>query len=386
MAGKTTMKNRKDNKGRVLQKGESQRADNTYMYRWTDTLGKRQTIYAKTLNELREKELVVKIDDKNGLLYSKGNITGKELVERFLEEKVNLRVTTQENYSTKLKCFLNDSLSNVKIREIRLFMVKDFLKRLKNSGYSTAYVIQVKKILNTVFHMAVEEEVLMKNPFTFKLDFLEADSKEQRTALTEEQEKHFLSFVKEDKTFCYHYDMLVFLLHTGLRVGEICGLTLKDIDLTKRVITINKQLRNDSGQLKVSPPKKKAGYRSIYLDDEALRAITAIIKNSKAQKKDFIIDGYGGFVLYSKAGDLMYAELLSSTVSRIYSAYKKSFPEAPFICAHVLRHTFCSNMINKGINLKALQKIMGHSKLDVTLNVYAHKDNEGAIEDMKKVV
>ena len=101
------IKRRKDNKGRVLQKGENQRSDGTYMYRYTDLNGKRKTIYGKTLNILREKEKVIDKDINDGIYTT--NITLNELFTRYLEQNVNIKPRTKYKYEVEYNRWVSDT-------------------------------------------------------------------------------------------------------------------------------------------------------------------------------------------------------------------------------------------------------------------------------------
>ncbi len=384
--GRKEASKRKDNKGRVLQKGENQRADNTYMYRWTDGLGKRQTVYAKTLNELRDKEFDIEKNQRNGLVYSKGNVDVEALIDRYIDYRGNIRPTTKATYAFLQKVLRESPFSRMKLKDIKVATAKDFLKELKAQGYAAATVTSMKKLLHAAFEMACEEEAILRNPFHFKLDWLEKDGQE-RTALTEEEERLFLDFLKNDKTYGFYYDMVVFLLNTGLRCGEACGVTKADIDLKSRRLTVDRQLRTIDGQLTVTEPKTKAGYRKVGLNTAAGEAVRNILKQRMAQGHENIVDGKTGFLFYTKAGKLMDAETLSGLVRNIVAKYEKNAgAPVPYISAHIFRHTFCTRLINRNLNPKAVQKLMGHSSIEITLRLYAHKSTDEAVEDMLAVM
>ena len=90
---------RKDNKGRILRTGESQRKDLTYQYRYTDVTGKRRTVYANDLHELRKKEASIQKDIDDGINYCEGNVTVIELLERYISLKQGVRHATKVGYN-----------------------------------------------------------------------------------------------------------------------------------------------------------------------------------------------------------------------------------------------------------------------------------------------
>ena len=96
-------------------------------------------------------------------------------------------------------------------------------------GYST--VKSVRGVLRPAFQMAVDDDILNKNPFEFQLAGVVVNDSHTRTAITREQMRQFLKFVHDDNCYCKYYEVVYILFHTGMRISEFCGLTLKDIDL-----------------------------------------------------------------------------------------------------------------------------------------------------------
>ena len=94
--------------------------------------------------------------------------------------------------------------------------------------------------------MAVDDDILNKNPFEFQLAGVVVNDSHTRTAITREQMRQFLKFVHDDNCYCKYYEVVYILFHTGMRISEFCGLTLKDIDLKNRIVNIDHQLQRTS--------------------------------------------------------------------------------------------------------------------------------------------
>ena len=94
--------------------------------------------------------------------------------------------------------------------------------------------------------MAVDDDLIVKNPFGFQLAGVIYNDEKTRQAITKEQMKKFLKFVHDDNIYCKYYEVFYILFHTGMRISEFCGLTLKDIDMQNKVIDINHQLQRTS--------------------------------------------------------------------------------------------------------------------------------------------
>ena len=151
--------------------------------------------------------------------------------------------------------------------------------------------------------MAYEADLIHKNPFDFDLhNFLINDSV-KREALTGKQEKDFLQFIKQDEHFSECYDGMYLLLHTGLRIGEFCGLTLKDIDMQKKTINVDHQLQYVGNKGKyIEKTKTDAGTRVLPMSEEVYEVMKRVLANRKKPKIEICIDCYTGFLFLDKRG------------------------------------------------------------------------------------
>lgn len=380
------MPSRKDNKGRVLEKGESQRNDGTYMYRWTDLSKKRQTIYARTLNELRQKELqVTKTEIISGVSWESNKITVRELIDRYLSLK-KVRITTDQKYRYLINMLDKIQILDIQIKDIKTSLAKQYMITLSNMGYSYGTVQNAKTLLKPAFQMAVEDDYIVKNPFLFTLsNIIENDSK-QRFSMSEEEEKYYIEFISNHGWFRHIYDDVVILLNTGMRVSELYGLTFKDVDLKNRRINVNKQLHRIDGKYVVLPPKSKAGNRILAMNDATRKAF--MNKRTEVRPKvEYAIDGYTGFVFINHLGFPKTRRNLEGSMREVRKKHiELGLGELPQITPHVLRHTFCSRMVEKGMNVKTLQLVMGHSDISTTLDVYTHKKPDDVAKEMEQYI
>ena len=198
------MVRRKDNRGRVLNDGETQRTDGRYAYQYTDVLGNRKVVYSwkllpsdKTPSgkrkdlSLREKEKQITADLNSGIVPCGGNMTVLELVEKYISQKTGVKHSTKVNYQFIINIIKNDVIGAERIDKIKLSDAKDWIISLSNSrGYSSIRAIH--SVLNPAFKMAVENDLIRKNPFDFKLSTVISNDSKTRQSLTVEQEKQFL--------------------------------------------------------------------------------------------------------------------------------------------------------------------------------------------------
>ena len=197
-----------------------------------------------------------------------------------------------------------------------------------------------------------------------------------------------MNFARTDNVASKHYDIFAVLLYTGIRVSELCGLTISDVDLKERVVHINHQLlKLDKGKYAVTTTKSKSGCRDIPISELAYQSLKNLIANRQNPKQELIIDGYSGFVLLNRNGKPKDAHQIQDSLRRTIIRYneKNSDNPLPNITPHMFRHTFCTNMANSGLDTKALQYLMGHSNASTTMNIYAHSSYAHAAEQMRRL-
>lgn len=392
---------RKDSKGRILRDNEMQRADGRYMYAYKDpTTGKRMYIYSWKLERndktpagkkidlsLREKEKLIEKDLRDGISYKAGGVTVLELVERYISLKTKVRPTTRAGYKTVVNVLKADPFGQKKIANIKTSEAKMWLIELQDGGRSYSSIHNIRGVVRPAFEMAVEDDLLRKNPFDFELATVLINDSVKRDALTAKQERDFLKFIKEDEYFNQFHDGMFILFKTGLRISELCGLTIRDIDLHERTIDINKQLQYTGGKKAyVEQTKTTAGTRVLPMSDEVYEAFKRIISSRKKPKVEQMIDGVSGFLFLDDKRKPMLAYQWEKKFQHSVEKYNKIYKvELPKITPHICRHTYCTNMAKSGIAVKTLQYLMGHADIATTLNVYTHLKLEDAKDELEQM-
>lgn len=379
---------RKDSKGRILRTGESQRKDLTYQFRYTDVTGKRRTIYAKDLKELRKQEEKIQKDIDDGIHYCEGNINVIELVERYVSLKQGVRHATKVGYNFVLNLIRKEDFCYRRINTIKTSDAKLWFMKLQKDGRGYSTITSVRGVVKPAFQMACDEDIIRKNPFAFSLAGVVVNDSQKREALTPEEQNIFMTFVKEDPHYCRYYDEFNVLLGTGMRVSEFCGLTKDDLDFENRRIFVGKQLvKENKGAYHVEKTKTESGVRYIPMTDAVYESLQNILKNRKKPRKEMMVDGYTGFILLDQKCNPKVALHLDHHMQWTMKKYRRTRNEPlPTITPHVLRHTFCTNMANAGMDLKSLQYLMGHSDAGVTMNVYTHASYAHAEQTMQKIL
>ena len=379
---------RKDNKGRILKTGESQRKDLIYQYRYTDCRGKRQCVYASTLQELRQKEKEIQKQIDDGIDYEAGQITVIELLEKYISLKKGVRYNTQVGYNFVLNLVKKEDFGYRKISTIKVSDAKQWFAKLQKDGRGYSTITSVRGVVKPAFQMACDEDAIRKNPFIFKLTDVVVNDSVPRAALTEEQLAIWMNFIETDNTYSKYYDEFVVLLETGMRVSEFCGLTRKDLDFKNRRIRVDHQLvRERGGKYYVEETKTSSGCRFLPMTDAVYDSLKKMLERRPKVKTEPMVDGYSGFIMLDKNGNPKVALHIENEMRWAMKKYKKLHPDRPLphITPHVFRHTFCTNYANDGMDIKNLQYLMGHSDAGVTLNVYTHASYAHAAEQMAKI-
>ena len=167
------------------------------------------------------------------------NITVAELVERYLATKTGVKPNTLANYNFVRNLLRKEAFSEKRISQVKTSDAKLFLIKLQCDGKRHSSIKAVRGVLRPAFQMAVDDDVLHKNPFGFELATVVVNDSVTREAITREQMRKFLKFVHDDNVYCKYYEVVYILFHTGLRISEFCGLTLRDIDLENKVLNID---------------------------------------------------------------------------------------------------------------------------------------------------
>lgn len=388
---------RRDKKNRVLRRGESVRADGQYQFKY-HVNGKPKFVYSWRLEptdklpqgkkpclSLRELEKQIGYDLDTLADPTRKSMKVCDLVERYLTTKVNaVKPTTRSNYKFVQNILAEHEFGSRKIGDIKTSDAKLFLIGLQADGRRYSTVKTVRGVLRPAFQMAVDDDILVKNPFGFELAGVVVNDTVTREAITKDQMRKFLKFCRDDNVYCKYYEAFYILFHTGMRISEFCGLTIKDIDLENNIINIDHQLQRLSDMTYlIQSTKTNAGTRKLPITEDVAYCFRAILEDRPTPKVEQFVDGYSGFLYLDKDGlpevALHWEHRFRHAVNRYNEIYRVQMPK---ITPHICRHTYCSNMAKAGMNPKTLQYLMGHSDIGVTMNTYTHLGLEDAKEEM----
>lgn len=390
---------RRDGKHRVLRAGESIRTDGKYQFKYYVN-GKAKFVYSWRLEptdklpagkkpclSLRELEKQIGRDIDSQLDMENKKITVVELVDRYLATKTGMKPNTLANYNFVRNILKKEEFGSRKIAHVKTSDAKLFLIKMQKDGKGYSTVTTVRGVLRPAFQMAVDDDIILKNPFGFQLTGIVVNDSVTREAISREQMRKFLKFVHDDNCYCKYYEVVYILFHTGMRISEFCGLTISDIDLENRIINIDHQLQRTSDmRYIIESTKTNAGTRKIPITEDVADCFRAILADREKPPIEKVIDGYSGFLFYDENGMPLVAMHWEHRFNHMVKRYNDIYRvQMPNITPHVCRHTYCSNQARAGMSPKTLQYLMGHSDIGITLNVYTHLGLEDAAEELKRM-
>ncbi len=394
------IKRRKDKNNRVLKEGEYQRTCGTYEFKWRDKRGGRHSISAVSLDELREKELDVLRDILDGVKADKNNLTINDLYNSWVQLKRGLKDNTFSNYKYMYTQFVEPDFGKNKLVNLKRSDVRGFYNYLAEERHIQVNTIDsIHTVLHQVLELGVEDDYLRYNPSDNALKELKKARNfetERRRALTVPEQELFEAFLSKQGRYHRWYPIFIIMLYTGMRVGEITGLRWCDIDLEEGMISVNHTLvyydkRNEERcTFAINTTKTKAGERVIPMLPKVKEAFL-MEKNYQEEcglKSKAVVDGYRGFIFINRFGNVQHQGTLNKALRRIirdcnYEVLDNNHSEEviilPKFSNHSLRHTFTTRMCEAGVNIKAMQEILGHADAETTMDIYAE-----ATKDLKK--
>ena len=243
------------------------------MYRWTDKLGKRNTIYAATLEDLREQEEQILVDQHDGIKANIKNVTVNDVYELWCQLKRGIKDSTMKNYIYMYELFVKPIFGKKKLVQVKKSDVRRFYNQLIDDKVLKPSTVDViHNIVHQVFQIAVDDDMIRSNPaanMLREIKMAHGAEIEKRKALTLEQEELFLGYLVRTSKYQHWYPIFYIMANTGMRVGEITGLRWCDVDMENGIISVNHTLvyynhRDEKGcYFSIDTPKTKAGIREI---------------------------------------------------------------------------------------------------------------------------
>lgn len=401
----------KDKKNREIGKGLSQRKDGRYSARFLSKTGERVERYFETLPEARNWLEDAKHEDKHKIIAPFqtaadvimqedisipvfSDMTVDEWFNFWMENIIpDLRGNTLRNYSERYAFTIRPFLGNLKIKDVRSMHCKSVLLNME-AEYSGATIKQTYIVMGTMFRAAVLNGVIPKHPMDGLKYVIRSKSLSDIKVLTVKEQEKFLAAVK----YSQNYNQYMLILETGLRTGELIGLTWDSIDFKNKTLTVNKSLeyRHSRGTWEAGPPKTKAAYRTIPLTTTAYNILSKLYyeRNERYEAPELnqvleFRDKITGEIRTLNMKDVVFvnSRFGMPTKNSSYDTHLYKICDdagIKHISMHVLRHTFATRAIERGVHPKALQVILGHSTLHTTMEIYVHVTDDSKLLAIKQ--
>ena len=367
----------KDLKGKELGIGISQQSDGLYVARFTDRFGRRKTKRFKKLQECRKWIADASFTDEHSDLANASDVITDAWYEYWIDiKRKTVRPNTVRNYSERYEKNIKGVIGKKLLTEIKPLHCQKIFLDMAEQGYKTTTIYQTRVTLYNMLEFAKENDIIANNPCKKSVKSDVGKPSEKKEALSIEIQKRFLEFATGQS----YENQYRFILQTGLRTGELVGLRWGDVDFENRKVTISRTMeyRYKVGDWRTGPPKSSSGYRTIPLTEEAIR----ILKSQKEKNKKIKVVNmkWKDQVFLCKKGEPVKNSTYDTALFKICDkAGIKRFS------MHVLRHTFATRCIEAGMLPKTLQKILGHSNIGITMNLYVHITEDEKLKEMDLV-
>ena len=392
---------RKDNKGRILRKGESERKDGRYVYRYRDRDGAVKSVYGKSRKELRTKEAVIEQSIRDDIA-ADARHTLNEVYERYIRNRQDLKTSTREAYERTYSRYVRDGFGRRKLADIRYSDMLTFYNELLADGIGIGSVKNVNIILQPVFRLAERDGMIRINPCTGVMAEIKRGRSEKKTekqALSAAEQTRLLKFLRSSYIYRKWLNLIIVLIGTGLRISELIGLRWADVDFRENLIRIERNCiyrgsAQDGERFYITSPKTASSIREIPMfqevKDALLRERKRQLQSGKLNRSvlhDEAGKEYRGFIFANRNGEAFTISSVNQALKRMVRACNADERKAaagegrepvliPEISVHELRHTFCTRSYENEMDVKIIQEILGHADIRTTLNTYTKVTKE----------
>ena len=369
----------KNLKGKECGRGITQRKDGRWQGRYTNRFGKRKTLYADTYNEIVDKLREAEYKDGKQLNSIDDSITMDRWFEIWIEtfKSKHCRNTTIATYERMYKYWISPEIGTMSLSKLTPI----HLQRLVNKLQSQSMRELTRAILVNMFKYAVSSEIVAKN-VARNLDIRNADDEtKEPICLTDEELSTILKY--SDGTLIN--DIFQFILQTGMRVGEVIGLTWGNVDYENNVIHVVQQAVTVKDPVtnkwvnEIHKPKTYAGIRDIPMTKDT----RAILTKRRTKNNVISLPKDNEYVFGTRHGTPQFRATISKMSDMLRNRIQKDYPEFRNFSPHSFRHTFATRMIMAGVKPKVLQVILGHNQLQTTMDLYCHVYDEQIQEAME---
>ena len=357
------------------------RKDGTWEARVTigisaDGKQQRKSLYGKTRQEVSAKMTDLLNNLQKGIITNPTEMTLAEWLDFYMLEykKLYVKPTTYNNYTVKVKNHIKPAIGHYKLKALRQDIIQKFVNSLSGKGLAPSTVIDIFKVLSNALETAVDDGLIVRN--VANRVKLPKTTKPQITVLTQEQQNAFV----EQAKVTYMGVVYIFDLCTGMRLGELLGLKWQDIDFEQNQLHIRRILRkvkdpdnaDEHWHLEFGTPKTLSSERTIPLNDTAIKVL-ADVWEQQEKNKEKASSAYedNDLVFCTQLGRPLDPNNIRRTCYSICAKIGVSN-----IHPHCLRHTFATRGAENNVDVRVMQKFLGHATIKETADTYTHVLND----------